>query len=543
MRKFAGFVCVLLALSFATPAWADENPLPQEQRQYQRYQQWSPSPELNPGHVWYTYGVSAAKGFVNTVPFVTNQTQKKFCPTFASGCVKENDSIRSEGYLPLCSGGAPAPCINKFEARLENSVWVTAEFLGYVDLTPQEKSFTQYLNHLSKDFPLSKVYDTNTQVSWASKFSFPSSATGAAKFKISGVPNAAGSETYILRSTFDVAGLIKKSQASQSVYYNSFDTSISPYVDGNLSYADTSARVLMSNSKSDPMAYVGQFGATGDATNFAWSEYGKLGFAAAFGENSRFRVSLSIPTRLGGWYHGRMADPNLNLKNLGAGLSLLTIDAKPVDVPVTSNWVRLFDDNGKLTKFSREQTDSTHIESARKHDAAGQFGATGPIWEPSGQGLEEFNRHEAMLGTSSKGSAEVWSVSMMGQQDPTKSRCMQNTSSIQGLITTNSMVYQAGVPDFRNGFLDYKVAGLHYDHKNELALGQYDLIIKSDAARCLYGFSKAPLSAAVSVINDKGTKTTATTVVSEKNGWLKLRASGFTFSNKTIKVKITKKKK
>jgi hypothetical protein len=67
--------------------------------------------------------------------------------------------------------------------------------------------------------------------------------------------------------------------------------------------------------------------------------------------------------------------------------------------------------------------------------------------------------------------------------------------------------------------------------------------MRSDTARCLYGFSKAPLNASVSVTNDKGTKTTATTVVSEKNGWLKMAAYGFTYSNKTIKVKISKKKK
>jgi hypothetical protein len=67
--------------------------------------------------------------------------------------------------------------------------------------------------------------------------------------------------------------------------------------------------------------------------------------------------------------------------------------------------------------------------------------------------------------------------------------------------------------------------------------------MRSDTARCLYGFSKAPLSATVSVTNDKGNKTMATTVVSEKNGWLKMAAYGFTFSKKTIKVKITKKTK
>jgi hypothetical protein len=34
----------------------------------------------------------------------------------------------------------------------------------------------------------------------------------------------------------------------------------------------------------------------------------------------------------------------------------------------------------------------------------------------------------------------------------------------------------------------------------------------------------------------------ATTVVSEKNGWLNMKAAGFTFSEKTLKVRITQAK-
>jgi len=77
----------------------------------------------------------------------------------------------------------------------------------------------------------------------------------------------------------------------------------------------------------------------------------------------------------------------------------------------------------------------------------------------------------------------------------------------------------------------------------ELSEGSYDLVMRSDVARCLYGFSAAPLSATVSVVNNKGKKSIATTVVNEKNGWLKMAAYGFTFSKKTIKVKIVKAKK
>jgi hypothetical protein len=43
-------------------------------------------------------------------------------------------------------------------------------------------------------------------------------------------------------------------------------------------------------------------------------------------------------------------------------------------------------------------------------------------------------------------------------------------------------------------------------------------------------------------VNEKGRKEFATTTVSEKKGWLKLSASGFTFSKKTVRVKFAKAK-
>jgi hypothetical protein len=65
--------------------------------------------------------------------------------------------------------------------------------------------------------------------------------------------------------------------------------------------------------------------------------------------------------------------------------------------------------------------------------------------------------------------------------------------------------------------------------------------MRSDVARCLYKFSKAPVSATIT-ISGEGDKNIATTVVSERGGWLKLAAYDFTFSQKTIKVKLTQKK-
>jgi hypothetical protein len=104
------------------------------------------------------------------------------------------------------------------------------------------------------------------------------------------------------------------------------------------------------------------------------------------------------------------------------------------------------------------------------------------------------------------------------------------------------MAYDGGAPKFQNGFLNYQVAGLHYQPDGTtLVQGSYDLVIRSEVARCLYGFSRAPLSAKISVVG-VGDKSIATTIVSEKNGWLKLAAYGFTFSKKTLRVKVTKAK-
>ena len=118
--------------------------------------------------------------------------------------------------------------------------------------------------------------------------------------------------------------------------------------------------------------------------------------------------------------------------------------------------------------------------------------------------------------------------------------CFADKSRVVGVVTTSATAMEPATPEFKNGLLTYKVAGLHYapDGKT-LNEGSYDLVMRSDVARCLYGFSKAPISATVSVVGEGGENKVATTVVSEKNGWLKLAAYGFTFSSPTISVKLS----
>jgi hypothetical protein len=83
------------------------------------------------------------------------------------------------------------------------------------------------------------------------------------------------------------------------------------------------------------------------------------------------------------------------------------------------------------------------------------------------------------------------------------------------------------------------VASTHYEADGTTIFkGTYELIMSSSVARCIYKFTSAPISASVSITSENGEANVATTVVNERNGWLKLGAYGFTFSSPTVRVKL-----
>ena len=138
-------------------------------------------------------------------------------------------------------------------------------------------------------------------------------------------------------------------------------------------------------------------------------------------------------------------------------------------------------------------------------------------------------------------------ASANGYQPQVTSKCFQDKSKLLGIVTTNALIYENGAPEFKDGTLNYKVAGLHHQADGvTLTRGTYDLAIRSETARCVYGFSDAPFQASISVIGADGQEQTiATESIREdaKREWLFLSAQNFTFSSPTIKVKLTQEKK
>ena len=155
-----------------------------------------------------------------------------------------------------------------------------------------------------------------------------------------------------------------------------------------------------------------------------------------------------------------------------------------------------------------------------------------------GEELKAYGGTDKRFGSSTRW---MFASTSMGQYSD---ECFADKTRLTGLVTTNAPFFESGPPKMVDGVLNYVVAGPHHlaDGKT-LFKGVYDLSIRSDAARCIYKFTDAPLRAEVSVTSaDGSTQDIATESMTEKNGWIHLGAYNFHFSSPTVKVKLIQDK-
>ncbi len=250
------------------------------------------------------------------------------------------------------------------------------------------------------------------------------------------------------------------------------------------------------------------------------------GVVQDFPTSVRVKLVFRVSNKLGGWFQGRLKDPEIQVEKFNESTNRITISAEPSTVSRFAFPQILADFDTKEQTWFQNQG-STYIPGGKM---------TGPA---PGQGdvFDFVDYHRKNLKDISTGKNTYWSIRTTSAGGG--SYCLADKTRVLGIVSTNALGYDGGAPSFNDGSLDYRVTGLHFmpDGKTE-SLGTYDLVMRSDVARCLYKFSTAPISASVSIVGGSDAKI-ATTVVNEKNGWLKLAAYGFTFSEKTLQVKIS----
>ena len=266
-------------------------------------------------------------------------------------------------------------------------------------------------------------------------------------------------------------------------------------------------------------------------------------------------VTLYIKVRLSsspkGWLHGRVSEPNIAINSITGTKSgiEISIQAKTVRVPVVATSTAFADLPAPLQQ-AYSATGGFNGASAGTRRPSSNIALLSPdvrnaISSPSSYstvGMNELIAWLPHINDTATANVSKWTLRSLSESEmQTAGQCLTNNQQLNGLVMTNATQYSSGPPIFNSaeGSLNYQVAAPHYTSGGNVFLGTYDLVMRSEVARCIYGFSKAPLNASISVLDDEGVTTTATKMVSERDGWLRIAAYGFGFSNPTIKVQLT----
>ncbi len=282
------------------------------------------------------------------------------------------------------------------------------------------------------------------------------------------------------------------------------------------------------NRVTNPFGSVSSIGLNDFGINCAWQEDLVCGAEQELENNYIYSVSIVTPKEFTGWLQGRLYSPQIEVQTVSNDLNKITVNAYPVQVPRVVSDIEYSKTNNEVEELFKSDKSFQNKSNFRNILSTDNLNNL--------KYLDAFNKFlmdKATL-TSTK-----WSFKTMDKDDgSTSNKCLVSNTKLMGMVTTNAMIYEGGVPEFKDGNLEYRVAGLRLNPDNSVFLGAYDLVLRSEAARCLYQFTNAPLSAEISVTGSDGEKKVATTKVSEEKGWLHLGAYNFTFSQPTIKMTL-----
>ena len=393
---------------------------------------------------------------------------------------------------PVCVDSSNGPCIEKFELRRGSTSWQEAEYIRSVNGPTRSEE-------PSIGFP-----DAGSISLWRSK----------------SVTHQGGEGNYAIVVVSDGSGSRGKDWS-----YSAIQARILPFNEEKGSFREASV------GPSRPMSVEGvdygkRIAYSGYEIDSIWSDRLGKGRQAEWSEGVEARLTLRVPTSTNGWIGGRMSGVDFELVPLNEKINRLRITGSPISVSEVEVNIPLADVPEKLKK----------VYPGIDPPVIGAYFSVGSKHQVAARALEALRDYTQDRAT---GTRTVWGFETV---ESTSNRCLADKNRIVGFISTNALSYTNSAPTFADGRLKYSVANMHRNEKGEVIRGSYDLVIRSDAARCLYGFSNAPIEAVVSVTYDDKEENVATTATGERDGWLFISAKNFTYSSPSIEVAISQPK-
>jgi len=271
-------------------------------------------------------------------------------------------------------------------------------------------------------------------------------------------------------------------------------------------------------------------------------ENGKCGYRLAFNLDKAVVLKVRLSQPVQGWLHGRMKDATIHMTTSTDNSQVVEISAKPLAVPSIYGWIKWSElpQNVKdLYPIGSGGTARTYSDFTTTDLASRTLLAKSEV--AGTRAINEMNSWLPLLKDQAAAMKTFWVAQTIRGELPISSQNCLSGKGFTGVIGTNAAVYSDGPPTFDSAeqSLNYTLGASHFDSKGELFKGYYQLNLRSDVARCLYGFGSAPIQAKIEVSSSDGTPSVATTVINESDGWLKMTAAGFTFSTPKIKVKLS----
>jgi len=440
-----------------------------------------------------TYGISFVDSYMTSgggashiVALSTEQISgmpnEYLCNDSRSGvCDFKVNHASAYTIMPICSASVATDCVENFAMATGEGGYVPATFL-------KSLGGTTFAASPSENLPTG-----GTPSLWKSQ-----------------VTNGGGSNTYEVfvqvHSDFRGGKFIPNDMSATVVPYTQVSGAYQPVSDQSLKLPN--GRMAVSSG-----GYVG---------GCAWTDSGTCGNQEDFAPESKVKVTIRLDGQLGGWFKGRISEAGITVTP-GGTYNEIAVSGKPVSVANIAVVTPKADAPAAVAEYFAQWPGYIGGVSTTRVDYPNAFQA--------------LNAFRLAAGDKVQGQTSTWSFGSFGASG---NPCLTDTSKVQGLVTTNATVYDGKAPQFNNGVLSYSVGSYHYlpDGKT-LNLGTYDLIMRKDTARCLYGFSKAPIAASVSVTSDSGTENVANTNFTEDANWDRFTAHGFTFSNPTISVALS----
>ena len=429
-----------------------------------------------------------------------------------------------------CNGPTDSKCVDKqasaaaylLPCSSENTIGCTIEV--YAISSTGEKLPAKFIRSVG-DNPVVDFGETRN-------LRLPVGAGVGGLWQIPGLNHGGGTDIYSVQNR--IAGWTERTMRDSTFYFDSVQLQISAVtsVDGPFEtpYAETS---------SGTVGYGGY-----SLVDCVMTEQGKCYKRETLPPGYRFGIKVRLPNALNGWYHGRLSKPEFVIKSsnaIASGTYEYQVEADPVKVPIMTKIIQQDSWSQEFYNFVKDQWPMSNGGALLLPGNAGKLP------------LKLSQLFLPMIGDKATGTGDFWVIKSLTSWkdgktdetvDPITRTCNAGDLNVSGIVTTNAMVYTQGPPVYNKteASLDYTVLSPHFDENGLENVGTYDLLINSKVARCIYGFSSAPIKAQIEVVGDDGATKIATTVLGEKGPWLYLSANGFTFSQPTVRVRITQEK-